>query len=126
MHKINYKNLFNVRNKTVLIVGGSGLVGGELSNAFAQLGSKVIIADNNLDESKKWKELIQTIFTNDEITQLYESAEFCIITRLNKITNDLENMDGIKFDYAQYLRQCINNYDMEGILNSLPDRRTSK
>ena len=53
MHKINYKNLFNVRNKTVLIVGGSGLVGGELSNAFAQLGSKVIIADNNLDESKK-------------------------------------------------------------------------
>ena len=53
MHEINYKNLFNVRNKTVLIVGGSGLVGGELSNAFAQLGSKVIIADNNLDESKK-------------------------------------------------------------------------
>ena len=35
MKKINYKNLFNVKSKTVLIIGGFGLIGREIVKAFS-------------------------------------------------------------------------------------------
>ena len=76
-----------------------------------------------LDEVQHWKNSIGTLLSDDEHKKLYESAEFCIITRLNKITTDLEKQDGIKASYAKYLRRCIDNYDMECILKTLADKK---
>ena len=53
MKKINYKNLFNVKSKTVLIIGGFGLIGREIVKAFSSLGSKVYILDCNIEYYKK-------------------------------------------------------------------------
>lgn len=36
--------LFSLKGRTALVVGGSGLLGGEISYAFAELGAEVIIA----------------------------------------------------------------------------------
>ena len=36
-------NLFNVRNKSVCIIGGTGLIGSKLANAFARCGAHVFV-----------------------------------------------------------------------------------
>ncbi|MDX2503066.1 MAG: ATP-binding protein [Gammaproteobacteria bacterium] len=72
------------------------------------------------DEAITWMQSIESLSLADEmLAQLQESAEFCIITRLNKITAELEIQGGSKAAYAKYLRQCIERHDMEAILNSL-------
>lgn len=40
-------DLFSLKGRTALIVGGSGLLGGEISYAFAELGAELIIASRN-------------------------------------------------------------------------------
>ena len=49
--KVNYIKKFSVKNKKVFIVGGMGLIGKEVVNAFYQLGSKVVILD--IEEKKR-------------------------------------------------------------------------
>ena len=43
-----YKNIFSVKNKTVFIIGGSGLIGKETSNCLLEHGAKIV----NLDVRK--------------------------------------------------------------------------
>ena len=45
MKKNNYINNFKLNNKIALIIGGNGLIGKEISKAFADAGSKVVIID---------------------------------------------------------------------------------
>ena len=53
MKKIDYKNLFNVKNKNVIVVGGLSLIGKEVVDAFSSFGSNVFILDYNLSLYKK-------------------------------------------------------------------------
>jgi len=48
-----YENLFSVKNKVVVITGGVGLIGQNLTAGFVQLGAKVYILDNNSDGAIK-------------------------------------------------------------------------
>ena len=93
-----------------------------LNNSKALLSSLAATPPNDVQH---WKDLIGTLLTDEEVTQLFESAEFCIITRLNKITDSFEQQGDIKASYAKYLRQCIVNHDMEAILKTLPDNKNS-
>ena len=43
---MNYTKKFSLKGKTVFVIGGSGLIGSEICNATAELGSKVINIDN--------------------------------------------------------------------------------
>ena len=52
MKKIDYKNLFNVKNKNVIVVGGLGLIGKEVGGHFIHL-LNVFILDYNLSLYKK-------------------------------------------------------------------------
>lgn len=40
-------DLFSLKGRTALIVGGSGLLGGQISYAFAELGAEIIVASRN-------------------------------------------------------------------------------
>ena len=40
-------NLFSLKNKRVLIIGGAGYLGGAMSETFAELGAEIIIASRN-------------------------------------------------------------------------------
>ena len=42
--------MFNLKNKSILVTGGAGFVGGHLVEELIKLKSKVIVADINLDE----------------------------------------------------------------------------
>ncbi len=40
-------DLFSLKGRTALVVGGSGLLGGEISYVFAELGAELIVASRN-------------------------------------------------------------------------------
>ena len=53
-----YKNLFNFRGKNVFILGGSGLIGQEVSKAILELEGRVInldIKNNSKKVDKNYK-----------------------------------------------------------------------
>ena len=43
--KNNYKDFLKLKNKSIIIIGGSGLIGSDISLAFSSNGSKVLILD---------------------------------------------------------------------------------
>ena len=51
---INYLNKFNLNNKIAYVVGGLGLIGKEVSIAFASAGAETIVLDINNKEAKKF------------------------------------------------------------------------
>ena len=60
MKKINYKNIFNLNTKTILVVGGAGLIGTEVTKGFISLGANVIVLDNNKQKLSNMKKKINT------------------------------------------------------------------
>lgn len=52
-------NLFNLRNKVVIVTGGSGFFGTPISLALAEAGAQVIIASRNVDKCKEFAATIR-------------------------------------------------------------------
>ena len=55
-------SLFSLKGKTALIIGGSGLLGGQISLAFAELGADIIIASRNSSRCTHYAEHLRKIF----------------------------------------------------------------
>lgn len=53
MTEINYKKKFSLINKNIIIIGGLGLLGKEISKALFDLGANIIIADKINSKIKK-------------------------------------------------------------------------
>ena len=51
--KKNIKDLFNLKNKVILITGGSGFLGSEFSSALSSVGAIPIILDKNKKNAKR-------------------------------------------------------------------------
>lgn len=56
------KELFSMEGRVALLIGGSGLLGGQISHAFAELGAKVIIASRNIDGCKVFADQLMEKF----------------------------------------------------------------
>jgi NAD(P)-dependent dehydrogenase (short-subunit alcohol dehydrogenase family) len=52
---MNYKSLFDLRNKVVIVVGGAGLIGKEIVKGLSDFGAKVYIVDTNKKAAEKIK-----------------------------------------------------------------------
>jgi len=86
------EKLFNIKNKIIVITGGSGILGSEISKGFLQAGAKVIILGTNNEKlnrkvkvlSKIGSEvvgLVCNVLKEDDIRKINEN----IITRFNRI-----------------------------------------
>lgn len=53
--KINYKNIFNIKNKKAFVIGGSGVIGSEVCAALYESGCKVFNLDVKFDRKKNKK-----------------------------------------------------------------------
>jgi gluconate 5-dehydrogenase len=51
--------LFSLKGRTALVVGGAGLLGGEISHAFAELGAHVIVASRDLEKCRRFAEALR-------------------------------------------------------------------
>ncbi len=107
MKKINYKNLFNVKSKTVLIIGGFGLIGREIVKAFSSLGSKVYILDCNIEYYKKNKRNFKNI--NFEFFDLKNETH--VKKKFSKILKNINKVDiFINLAYAHTEDWSRNNF----------------
>ena len=52
---MSYKNLFDLKNKVVVVTGGAGLIGGEIIRGLHDFGAKVYIADTSKKASDSIK-----------------------------------------------------------------------
>lgn len=50
---------FSLSGRTALVIGGSGLLGGEISYAFAELGSELILASRDIEKCNKYAEQVK-------------------------------------------------------------------
>ncbi len=54
--------LFSLKGRTVLVVGGAGLLGGEISSAFAELGAELVIASRDAKKCAAFGERLRDEF----------------------------------------------------------------
>ena len=52
------EDLFSLKGKTAIVIGGGGVLGGEIALGFAAAGADVVIADLNEENAKKRAEAI--------------------------------------------------------------------
>ena len=74
--------LFDLKNKTVIITGGAGLIGCAFSNACAEYGANVVIVDIDEEKADKLKEQIKKETGNNNVF-----SQKCDITNTNDIHN---------------------------------------
>jgi len=79
--KLNYN--FNFSNKTILITGGLGNLGFELTKSFLDLGAEVIIIDYNISPLKK------KLFKHNEKIRFFE-CDLSINKKRKKLINDIK------------------------------------
>ena len=126
MHYSNPENspsltdLFSLKNKYSLVIGGSGLLGSEICFALAELGSNLIIAGRNIDKCKNIKSKIKNNFNDinvscckvdisdiSSINSLFDFVKKSTKENLNVLVNSgtsnkKNNLDSISFEDWNY------------------------
>lgn len=74
--------MFNLKNETIIITGGAGLIGSAFSKVCAEYGANVVIAD--IDE-KRGNELVSKIKKEKKNNNIF--FQKCDITHLREIRN---------------------------------------
>ena len=75
-------NVFNLKNKTVIITGGAGLLGGAFSKACAKYGANVVIVDIDEEKANELTKQIKRATKNSNII-----FQYCDITDTSNIQN---------------------------------------
>ncbi|MFA6569614.1 MAG: SDR family oxidoreductase [Bacteroidota bacterium] len=71
----NYLGKFSLKNKVAFVCGGNGLIGSEISKAFASVGAKTIVLSHDKAKGKKFinknlKDELQIYYEEFDITKL--------------------------------------------------------
>ena len=82
---IDYLSKFSIKGKTVFVLGGSGLIGAEVSKALASAGALVVVID--VDKEKGYK-LVK------EISDCKYNAyfEYLDLTKLDQLEQNIDNL----------------------------------
>lgn len=84
---MNYKSLFNLEKKAVIVVGGAGLIGSEVAKGLSDFGAKVYIADTD----KKAAERIRA--KGAKFVYLDITSEDSVHKALGKVYNEAKKID---------------------------------
>jgi len=87
---VDYSKKFKLDNKTAFVVGGLGLIGKEVSKAFASVGAKTII----LDLSNKFSRIIEHEMQNLDYNIHFEHFDCADMNNIETNFNDIINRFG--------------------------------
>lgn len=104
---MDYKNIFDFTNKTVVIVGGTGSLGIEMVKSFSECGANVAIVGRNI---KKANEIKEELSTNGNL-----KAIACDITSIDSINNMVKEV----LDWTGKIDILINHAGLNIRKNSL-------
>ena len=80
------KDMFDLKNKVVLITGGSGHLGKSMCEALAEYGATLLIGSRNLEKSTMFSKELTTQFGNENFSVKFDVASSEIIN------NNVENI----------------------------------
>jgi len=83
---VNYKDMFSLKNKTALIVGGAGGLGKPIASALVQNGADIAIADLRSEQAGDLKEVVKAegkkfLAIKTDITDEQSTEDMAILTR---------------------------------------------
>lgn len=84
---MGYQNIFNLKGKVVLVVGGAGLIGSEIVKGLSDFGANVYIADNNKKAADKLKA------KNAKFIYLDITSEDSVHKALSEVYNGAKKID---------------------------------
>ena len=72
---MNTKNLFNIQDKTVVVTGATGVLGGVMARALGDAGAKVVVLGRNADNGGKLERMIiesggKALFTQADVLKV--------------------------------------------------------
>ena len=85
-------DLFSLKGKNALVIGGSGLLGGEISYAFAEMGARLIISNRNSQKTETFIETLSSYYPTVKATALPVdiSSKTSIATFAKQVTSELD------------------------------------
>ena len=90
------KNLFDIKDKVIIVTGGCGILGKSIANYLAEQGAKIVILDR-VEEIGKELEA--------ELSQKTE-AMFLVTDVLNKEILEKTKSDPETFRHHRYITEC--------------------
>jgi len=90
------KDLFSLKGRTALVVGGAGLLGSHISLAFAELGANVIIASRDIKKCQEMKAILKEKYPNQNHVAL--SVDITAPATLKKLFEDIVEITGGHLD----------------------------
>ena len=103
----------NLKNKTILITGGSSGFGFELAKEFLKKEAKVIICSNNLENLKKAEKKLKSKNLTIKKCDVRNYSEITALVAEIKTVDILVNCAGL------YAKDVLQNFDAEIIANIL-------
>ena len=117
------EDLFTLKNRTALIIGGAGLLGSEICDAFAELNAKILIASRDTSKGLELINKLKTKYPNLEAHSLKvditknKSIE-SLMSKVSKITNNkLDILVNCGNEIKKNTYESISNEDWDNDLN---------
>ena len=97
MKKSNYlENLFNLKNKTIILTGSSGFLGTQFANSLSQSGAHVILVDIETKKNKKLeKSIISKYHTKPTAYQTDITDLNSVKTMIKSVFKKYKRIDGL-------------------------------
>jgi gluconate 5-dehydrogenase len=124
INKMKNNNIFDLKNKTIIITGGAGHIGTAISKRLAQFGANVIICSNNYDEYKahfsrlKIKNIIFQELDISSVNSIKNAFEN-IYKKYKNIDVLINNAFYTKSNIPEQLKYEDWNFGIDGTLNSV-------
>ena len=85
-------DLFSLKGKNAVVIGGSGLLGGEISYAFAEMGARLIIANRNFKKTETFIDTLSFRYPTVKATALSVdiSSKKSIATFTKQVASELD------------------------------------
>jgi len=91
---MNVKNIFDLTNKTVILTGAAGYLGGNYADGLSQSGANVVLADINYQGCKKLEHKIREKYDVDPLSVKLDLTQSKSINNLvSKITKKYSGID---------------------------------
>ena len=117
------EDLFKLKNRSALIIGGAGLLGSEICDAFAELNAKILIASR---DTSKGKELIDNLKIKHPNLEAYSlkvditdnKSIDSLMSEVSKITNNkLDILVNCGNEIKKNTFESISNEDWDNDIN---------
>ena len=93
--KINFKKKFDLSGRTIIIIGGLGLIGKSFCDVVAQYGGNVVVVDKNHKGMTAHLKYLRKYNVNCEGYSIDVSKKKEIKSLLNEVLLEFKNVDGL-------------------------------